>query len=236
MSTFKPMKEDGMFQVRDVFFYYAKIKSPAVKYKKKATEKFFENKEYAVDVLVDEDTADEIEAQFGKVAIRKVLAKDFEEAFGVAAPFEAKKYFILKLVSHASYADGTQNTRFLPKLKLVDGKKATNVATVPVGNHADSKFNGHVPDLEIGNGSKGIIVLGTYTYNFEGADTTKPIAHTLYITDLVEYKGADDYDADDELGFESDDDEVMGGGSSNHSSSDKQMPDEDGDDNDWETE
>lgn len=90
--------QDGY--LNDVTVCYTKIQKADFKYQDK------ENKEYSIDLVVDEDTADAFAEMFPKNSVKKVKTADFEGRYKCEAPNpKDKAQYVLKLkASHTDYS------------------------------------------------------------------------------------------------------------------------------------
>lgn len=191
------------FALKDVWFYFLTT-SPRPNKGKKFDPCFpAKDSSYSVQVLVsDEDILDEIEksktrAGYTKVTRAVVKAEDFEEAFKCKPPFEAKKYYFLKLNRHAAFGDGATyaGSHFIPVDVVKDGKRiqytTESIKFQKAKKHADHDekkvYDAIGLDLMVGNGTKGHVLLAGSWYEFETEVNQKPIQESFIITDLVEY-------------------------------------------------
>lgn len=196
--------ETSRFALKDVWFYFLTTSPRPNKGKKFIPEFPAKDSSYSVQVLVsDEDILDEIEKSktlpngYSKVTRAVVKREDFEEQFKCQPPFEAKKYYFLKLNRHAAFADGATypGSHFVPVDVVKDGKRIQyNTETIKYikakkhADHDDKKtYDAIGLDLMVGNGSKGHVILAGSWYEFESEVNQKPIQESFIITDLVEY-------------------------------------------------
>lgn len=191
------------FALKDVWFYFLNTAPQPNKGKSASAEYPAKNCSYSVQVLVsDEDILDEIEQSksrdgYTKVTRAVVKREDFKESFKCEPPFEAKKYYFLKLTRHASYADGATYAaaHFAPIDVVKDGKRIQynadairRIKAKPHTDHDEKKsYDGLALDLMVGNGSKGHIILAGHWYEFQSEVKQKPIQESFVITDLIEY-------------------------------------------------
>lgn len=191
------------FALKDVWFYFLTTSPRPNKGKKFIPEFPAKDSSYSVQVLVsDEDVLDELEKSktrdgYTKVTRAVVKAEDFEEAFKCKPPFEAKKYYFLKLNRHAAFADGATypGSHFIPVDVVKDGQRIQyTTETIKYqkakkhSDHDDKKVYDAIGlDLMVGNGSKGHVLLAGSWYEFEGDVNQKPIQESFIITDLIEY-------------------------------------------------
>ncbi|AZV02157.1 hypothetical protein [Pectobacterium phage Wc4-1] len=188
------------FALKDVWFYF--LTTAPRPNKGKTFNAAFPAKDssYSVQVLVtDEDVLDEIEKSktkdgYTKVTRAVVKAEDFEEQFKCKPPFEAKKYYFLKLNRHAGYADGATFTgaHYIPIVEVKDGKKIEHarscVKAAKSDKHEEKKvYDAIKTEPMIGNGSKGHVILVGSWYEFEKDVNQKPMQESFVMTDLIEY-------------------------------------------------
>lgn len=191
------------FALKDVWFYFLQTSPRPNKGKKFIPEFPAKDSSYSVQVLVsNEDILDEIEKSksrdgYTKVTRATVKAEDFEEQFKCKPPFEAKKYYFLKLNRHASFADGATyvGSHFVPVDVVKDGKRtqynADAIKYTKAKRHADhddkKNYDAIGLELMVGNGSKGHVILQGSWYEFENEVNQKPIQEAFIITDLIEF-------------------------------------------------
>ena len=143
---------------------YVKIQEPATKYQS-------DEKEWVVDVIVDEDTADNWTEEFGKQPAKAVKTSDFEEIYKIAPPFpDAKKQYVIKLRKACTYKDGNPLPEWAyPKVLMQD---------------EDGEFVNITADKLVGNGS-----IGTVTYDFtENSYGKFARLRNVLVESLVEYE------------------------------------------------
>ncbi len=188
------------FALKDVWFYFLTTAPRPKKGKKFVPEFPAKDSSYSVQVLVsDEDILDEIEKSksrdgYSKVTRAVVKAEDFKEQFKCEPPFEAKKYYFLKLTRHASFSDGAtyEGSHYIPVVQLKDGKVEKHaqdvIAAKPHKDHdAKKSYDAIITTPMIGNGSKGHVILSGSWYEFEDEVNQKPIQESFVITELVPY-------------------------------------------------
>lgn len=191
------------FALKDVWFYFLTTSPRPNKGKKFIPEFPAKDSSYSVQVLVsDEDVLDEIEKSksrdgYSKVTRAVVKREDFVEQFKCEPPFEAKKYYFLKLNRHAAFADGATypGSHFVPVDVVKDGQRVQytvdSIKYQKAKKHADHDdkkvYDAIGLDLMVGNGSKGHVILAGSWYEFEGETNQKAIQESFIITDLIEY-------------------------------------------------
>ena len=101
-------------------FVYAKVGQPDTKYQ--STEK-----EWSIEVIVDEDTADAWNEQFKKQPAKKIKASEFEAKYKIPVPSELKNeknVFGIKLKRQATNDGVPVDEQFRPKV-FVDDSEGT---------------------------------------------------------------------------------------------------------------
>lgn len=208
-------KEIPRYALQNVWFYFLNTMPQLGKGKKENASFPMQNRTYSVSVLADRKTAIAFKKMFTDCKIETVDVEEFEEKFKCEPPFEAETYSIIKLARHASYPDGSVfSGAHQLELFTMDGKTPVGVPMkrIKAKAHTDHEerkdYDGIVPNLAVGNGSKGTVICEEYTYTFEGDQKTKPIHQKVYIQTLVEYTGGEsvdrglDGDELSELGFD----------------------------------
>lgn len=254
LVTLKPLtvkgKEVPRYALQNVYFYFMNT-MPMLNKGKKADSSFpMKNRTFSVSVLADRKTAVAFKKKFSDCKIETIDSEEFEEKFKCEPPFEAETYSIVKLARHASYPDGSfyLGAHGLDVF-ILEGRKPVGVPMkkIKAKPHADHQegreYDGIIPNLAVGNGTKGTVICEEYTYTFEGEQKTKPIHQAVYISELVPFEGGsinrslDESDLS-ELGFEEPVesseiiDEPESVGSTNSTASGKSGDDDDGDDDD----
>lgn len=101
-------------------FVYAKVGQPDTKYQ--STEK-----EWSIEVIVDEDTAEAWDEQFKKQTAKKIKASDFETKYKIPCPISDVKYvYGIKLKRQATNDGVPVDDNFRPKV-FVDNKDGDRV-------------------------------------------------------------------------------------------------------------
>lgn len=188
------------FALKDVWFYFLTTAPRPNKGKKFDACFPAKDSSYSVQVLVsDEDVLDEIEKSktregYSKVTRAVVKAEDFEEQFKCKPPFEAKKYYFLKLNRHAAFSDGAtyEGSHYVPVVEVKDGQAVKHAQSTlkakPHAQHEEKKnYDAIITTPMIGNGSQGHVILVGSWYEFESEVNQKPIQESFVITKLVEY-------------------------------------------------
>lgn len=198
-------RESKRFLLKGVWFYYCAT-SPRLGEGKKFNKHFpAKDSHYGVNVLLSDrsvlKTLKDKKLGFGKVTTETVDAADFEDKFKCQPPFEADEYHFLKLSRHAAYGDGATwdaiHTFPIYQIEEVNGKRTAvkvpfkTIKAVPCKDHDEKRtYDVKCPDIMIGNGSFGNIIIQGYFYVFKDALNTKPIQEQIFIEDLVEYKSS----------------------------------------------
>lgn len=191
------------FALKDVWFYFLTTAPRPNKGKKFDAEFPAKDSSYSVQVLVsDEDVLDEIEKSksrdgYTKITRSVVKAEDFEEQFKCKPPFEAKKYYFLKLNRHASFSDGAtfKGSHYIPVVEIKDGKKVEHEQTLLKAKkstaHEEKKdYDAIVTSPMIGNGSQGHVILNGHWYDFESEVNQKPVQESFVLTTVIPYVSA----------------------------------------------
>lgn len=148
--------------------------------------------EYSVDVVVDEDTADQFDELFPKQSAKKFLKKAFMEQYKIesdadfpeALDSKAKKFFVIKLRQGTHYEEKDKATkkktgRWLPFsneirprcVEVVGDKKVDITLTKEVGNGSIGTVIAKVTTSDLyGNSAKlrGILVTNLLEYSSNG--------------------------------------------------------------------
>lgn len=143
---------------------YVKIQEPALKYQS-------DEKEWVVDIIVDEDTADAWNDEFGKQPAKAIKTSEFEEIYKIAPPFpDEKKQYVIKLKKSCTYKDGNPLPEWAhPKVLMQD---------------ENGEFVNITAEKLVGNGS-----IGTVTYDFtENSYGKFARLRNVLVEELVEYE------------------------------------------------
>ena len=143
---------------------FVKIQEPALKFQS-------DEKEWVVDVIVDEDTADAWNEEFSKQPAKAIKTADFEDTYKIKPPFpDAKKQYVIKLKKACTYKDGNPLPEWAhPKVLIQD---------------EDGEFINITHDKLVGNGS-----IGTVTYDFNENSYGKfARLRNVLVEDLIEYE------------------------------------------------
>ena len=84
-------------------------------------------------------------------------------------------------------AEALQDLGLEVKFKEGKGKYITCKSTRPIHAYDDG---GSQIDEQVGNGSKGVALVGTYSWAYQKKKGTSPALKRLVITDFVQYNGA----------------------------------------------
>lgn len=222
------MLQQGKMIAFNVYVYYAKVIKPALKFGKKPVKgKPHANREYAVDVLFSQEDYSEMKKRYKTVKSVKeaaeYTAKEFEEKYNMAPPFEDESYYIIKFKKSADYKDGN----------------AAEKPTIGAMKTCKVKLT---PSTELGNGTKAHVAWREREWNYDGKKGLSLDLKSLAVVDLVEYSrnaGAEfgedfvaieddgSYSAGDESDFGDDYEEVEG-----ESEEETSETSDDGDDSD----
>jgi len=161
-------KSGKQFIIRDVLCTWAKVHTPTLKYKS------VDQKEYSIELLINEATVDAIEdANLNKAPTsiktknKKAMKKKGEPSY----PVEYEELYALKLATPSIWPDGKEK-----KLKVtMDGRELAE---------------------DIGNYSTVSVICRIGKKNDEGLSAVYPEA--INVTDLVEYEGGDEFSFDSE--------------------------------------
>ena len=159
-------------------FCFAKVTEPAFKYESDT------EKEFSIQVVVDEDTFDTFGETYGKQKGKAVKTSDFEGIFKIKPPYpNDKKQFVLKLAKGATYkskdGSGLVNVEknFWPKIRVLEEGKV-----VVLGE-----------GILIANGSKGQVSFEEHTNSYGTFAKLK----NILVEELIEYRKASDDPAAD---------------------------------------
>jgi len=164
-------------------FYYAHLKTPTSIYNDRKLPYKEARKEYAVDVAVTEDVADEWDEIFAKQLSKSIKNDKFIEKYKLdednpQLPFpDEKKQYIIKITQKAQYEDGEPiKEGLIPRVKMVlDGVAKDITFTTLIGNGSTGKalVNCSVNDF------------GTFAYLYR-----------MQVKDLIEYEVTDNVEKD----------------------------------------
>lgn len=168
--------------LKDAVAFYCKVQKPSAVYEQRQMAKPTMT-EYSVDLLVDEETADQWDEVFTKQPSKKMTAAKFKEKFKIEDEIvlpdpKAKKFFLIKVKQAAQKKDGTD----------IHPKMRPRVAQVIDGKPVDITFK----EL-VGNGSK-VDVLMRANQNDFGCFS---YLQTVKVNELVSYS-IDNSDEDEE--------------------------------------
>lgn len=104
-------KDEKYGVLNDVVFAYAKLAESTKKYQS-------EDREYAIDCIVDKAVAKSWNKQFPKQKAKEYDKEDFEEKFKMQAPFDGDDVYVIKLKKGASKDGEDFDERFRPKVLL----------------------------------------------------------------------------------------------------------------------
>lgn len=184
-----------MATIKNVYFYYAKIKNPVLEYQKEAVKDLpHMNRECVVDTLVPETVYKALKRKYKTVkAVREARefdAEEFEKAFKVKPPYEAETYYVVKFKKKTYYKD--ENEAAKPK---VVGQ---------VGQVKDINGLAINEDVALGNGTLGHIQFKERTWDNQFGKGMALDLMALCVKELVEFVEQDtlefEFDEDDEDG------------------------------------
>lgn len=214
----KAERQTYRFLLKDVWFYY--LQTRPFPGQGKSVDATMPGKDcsYSVSILVKDGgkllkqiaKSKKNPDGFDKVTTEVVDADDFEEKFGCEPPFEAEVYHILKVNRSAAYKDGAvwNAKHSFPVLLIEDigGKRVAvkqpmkKIKAKKSSKHEEDRTYDVVhPDIAIGNGSFGSVILSTHFYTFENNVLTKPIQEQFIIETLVPYVGGSNGESNTEL-------------------------------------
>lgn len=167
-----------MSKVISGIFCFAKVTEPAFKYESDT------EKEFSIQVVVDEDTFDTFGETYGKQKGKAIKTADFEGIFKIKPPYpNDKKQFVLKLAKGATYKSKENGSlvnvekKYWPKIRVLEDG---NVVVLEEG-------------VLIANGSKGQV---SFEENTNSYGTFAKLKNVL-VEELIEYKKASDDPAAD---------------------------------------
>lgn len=109
-------KQKNTFGIIEGTIVYAKVNVPDTKYQ--STEK-----EWSVEVIVDEETAEAWDEQFKKQPSKKIKAADFEAKYRIPCPIEGVKNVYSVKLKRAATNDGVPvDDNFKPKVFIDDAE------------------------------------------------------------------------------------------------------------------
>lgn len=148
---------------------FAKVTEPAFKYESDT------EKEFSIQVVVDEDTFDTFGETYGKQKGKAIKTGDFEGIFKIKPPYpNDKKQFVLKLAKGATYKSKENGSlvnvekKYWPKIMVLEGGQP-----VPIEE-----------GILIANGSKGQV---SFEENTNSYGTFAKLKNIL-VEELIEYK------------------------------------------------
>jgi len=206
--------------VKDALAFYCKIQKPSPIYEERTMHNPTQF-EYTIDLLVNEDVADEWDEVFAKQPSKKMSAAIFKEKFkledeSVLDDPNAKKFYLIKAKQAAQKKDGSQ---MHPKMR-------PRVAQVVDGKPVDITFS----EL-VGNGSSVDVLLNINQNDFG----TFSYLSRVKVNSLISYEsGGSDKEEEAFLGgtmeIDERDEAPMAGGSGNQPDNGFDMEEEDDDD------
>lgn len=159
-------------------FCFAKVTEPALKYESDT------EKEFSIQVVVDEDTFDTFGETYGKQKGKAIKTGDFEGIFKIKPPYPSnKKQFVLKLAKGATYKSKENGSlvnvekKYWPKIRVLEDG---NVVALEEG-------------VLIANGSKGQVSFEENTNSYGIFAKLK----NVLVEELIDYKKSSDDPAAD---------------------------------------
>jgi hypothetical protein len=150
-------------------FCFAKVTEPAFKYESDT------EKEFSIQVVVDEDTFDTFGETYGKQKGKAIKTADFEGIFKIKPPYpNDKKQFVLKLAKGATYKSKETGQlvnvekKYWPKIMVLENNQPTPIEE----------------GILIANGSKGQV---SFEENTNSYGTFAKLKNIL-VEELIEYK------------------------------------------------
>ena len=200
MTTIQVLKKEKeqvkLIKVTDCYFYYTSVgKNKKVVFSQKDLPKSRHTQfEWTTDVLVSEDTADELQEMFPKISVTKLTRKKFMERYKIEndadIPSKDTKLYIVKVKQGCQKQDGTPVSDSLKSRAVLVGDKGNTDITV--------KAN-------IGNGSFGDLVIRV---NVSANYGQHGYLAALLIKDLVEYESGGEGGLFNDLGLDVELDEI----------------------------
>jgi hypothetical protein len=175
MSEFTINEDRTKGMIKDVVFGYVKLQGGAFKYQS-TTER-----EWAVDCIVDKNTAKSYKKVFPKNVYKEIDTDEFEDKYRIKPPFlDQDEQFILKVKANANLRTD------IPKAGLREGDE------IPYGWNTRPKafvpVEGGIQDITmeklIANGSKGDVSIKI----IENSYGIFPQLTGILVTELIEYE------------------------------------------------
>lgn len=111
----------AQFGVLEGTLVYAKIAQPDTAYQS-------DDKEWSIEIIVDEDTAEAYDEQFKKQPSKKIKASDFEAKYKIPCPIAGvKNVYSIKLKRAATNDGEPVDPKFAPKVFLEDEEGRTDI-------------------------------------------------------------------------------------------------------------
>lgn len=143
-------KQKNTFGIIEGTIVYAKVNVPDTKYQ--STEK-----EWSVEVIVDEETAESWDEQFKKQPSKKIKAADFEAKYRIPCPIEGVKNVYSVKLKRAATNDGVPvEANFKPKVFIDDaeGNRVECGESRLVANGSFGKVSYYVSSNDFGTFSR----------------------------------------------------------------------------------
>ena len=139
-------KQKSQYGTIEGTFVYAKVGQPDSKYQST-------DKEWSIEVIVDEDTADSWNEQFKKQPAKKIKASEFEAKYKIPCPIEgAKNVFGIKLKRQATNDGVPVDDQFRPKVFIdnEDGERTEISQSRLIANGSYGKVSYYISTSDFG--------------------------------------------------------------------------------------
>lgn len=136
----------AQFGVIEGTLVYAKLAEPDTKYQSN-------DKEWSVEIIVDEDTAEAHDEQFKKQPSKKIKAADFEAKYKIPCPIEGVKNVYSIKLKRAATNDGVPvDPKFAPKVLLddADGERTDITLSRLIANGSYGKVSYYISSNDFG--------------------------------------------------------------------------------------
>ena len=176
--------------ILDVMFLYVKLQKPVPSYAKEGEQST--SKEYCVDIVVDEDTADSFDDALDKSAISRCKTAIFKEKYKVDPPYPDDKYqYLIKLRAFSHYEDGTEvpysyKTRPKVLVPVEEGKVKDITMDMLVGNGSKGDVSFSIKDSKYGTSAKVTNILVKDLIVYEVDDTETAFGSVINADEAVE--------------------------------------------------
>lgn len=143
-------KQKSQFGMVEGTFVYAKVGQPDTKYQ--STEK-----EWSIEVIVDEDTAEAWDEQFKKQPAKKIKVADFESKYKIPCPIQGvKNVYSIKLKRQATNDGVPVDDNFRPKVFVDDanGERTEIGQSRLIANGSFGKVSYYISSNDFGTFSR----------------------------------------------------------------------------------